>query len=103
MNIGEKLKSLRLERGLTLNDVAIAVGVGKSTVHKWESGHIMNMGRDKIVLIAKALGVTPAYLLGVDDDDEKDEVKEQQSFFAPKTKEARILKRHMLIQKKNPE
>ena len=66
MTFGEKIKALRLERGMTLEQVGDIVGVGKSTVRKWESGQIANMRRDKIALLAKALGVTPGYLMGWD-------------------------------------
>ena len=62
--MSRKIKELRLERGLTLEQVATVVGVGKSTVRKWETGMIANMKRDKIALLAKALGTTPAYLMG---------------------------------------
>lgn len=59
-----KIRELRLARNMTLEDVATIVGVGKSTVRKWETGMITNMKRDKIALLAKALGTTPAYLMG---------------------------------------
>lgn len=59
-----KIKQLRTERGMTLEQVANIVGVGKSTVRKWETGMIANMRRDKIALLANALGTTPAYLMG---------------------------------------
>jgi transcriptional regulator with XRE-family HTH domain len=59
-----RIKELRQERGLTLEQVAKVVGVGKSTVRKWETGMIANMKRDKIASLAKALGTTPAYLMG---------------------------------------
>ncbi|MBO5415138.1 MAG: helix-turn-helix transcriptional regulator [Clostridia bacterium] len=36
----DKIKERRLELGLTLEEVANAVGVAKSTVKKWESGQI---------------------------------------------------------------
>lgn len=64
MEFGEKIKELRLRQGLTLEQVGERVGVGKSTVRKWESGQIANMRRDKIASLAKALGVTPQYLMG---------------------------------------
>lgn len=64
-SIGEKIQALRLENHLTLEQVGNAVGVGKSTVRKWENGMIANMRHDKIVSLAKALNTTPAYLLGV--------------------------------------
>lgn len=49
---------------MTLEEVGKKVGVGKSTVRKWESGDIKNMRRDKIALLAAALGVSPGYLMG---------------------------------------
>lgn len=67
MDLGEKIRLLRHQHGMTLEEVGDACGVGKSTVRKWESGQIANMRRDKIALVAKALGVTPAYLMGWDD------------------------------------
>lgn len=63
----EKIKELRLTRGLTLEQVANEVGVGKSTVRKWETGMIANMRNDKIKALAKALGTTPEYLMGWED------------------------------------
>ena len=60
----ERLKQLREEKGMTLEELGNLVGVGKSTVRKWEIGMIANMKRDKIAKVANALGVTPAYLLG---------------------------------------
>ena len=63
-DMAKRIKELRLERGLTLEQVGQVVGVGKSTVRKWETGMIANMKRDKIAKLAKALGTTPAYLMG---------------------------------------
>ncbi len=63
-DMARRIKELRQERGLTLEQVAQVVGVGKSTVRKWETGMIANMKRDKIADLARALGTTPAYLMG---------------------------------------
>ena len=57
--IANKIKARRIELGLTLEDVAQAVGVGRSTVRKWETGMIKNMGRDKIAALAKVLQMNP--------------------------------------------
>ena len=62
--ISKRIKQLRLEQDMTLEEVANIVGVGKSTVRKWETGMIANMKRDKIPLLAKALSTTPEYLMG---------------------------------------
>ena len=71
MEMSEKIKFLRARYDLTLEEVGNIVGVGKSTVRKWESGEIANMRRDKIALLAQALHTTPAYLMGWEDQDEE--------------------------------
>lgn len=63
-NISQTIHDLRIARGMTLEQVASIVGVGKSTVRKWETGMIANMKRDKIAALAVALGTTPAVLMG---------------------------------------
>lgn len=68
MEIKDRLKQKRLEAGLTLEEVAKAVGVTKATVQRWESGLIANMKRDKIVILAKTLRTTPAYILGLEEN-----------------------------------
>ena len=62
------IKSRRIELNLTLEQVGDLVGVGKSTVRKWETGDIENMKRDKIVKLAKALRVSPSYIMGIEDE-----------------------------------
>lgn len=62
------IKSRRKELNLTLEQVGDLVGVGKSTVRKWETGDIENMKRDKIVKLAKALKVSPSYIMGIDEE-----------------------------------
>lgn len=57
------IKERRLELGLTLEDVANKVGVGKSTVRKWETGDIKNMRRDNMAALANALNIDPLLLL----------------------------------------
>ena len=58
-DIGKKMFDRRKELGLTLEEVGEAVGVGKSTVRKWENGMIRNMGRDKIAKLAEVLKMNP--------------------------------------------
>ena len=83
-----KIKRLRLEKEMTLEQVADIVGVGKSTVRKWETGMIANMKRDKIALLAKALGTTPAYLMGWDEKDEENNISPDE---APLTEREKTL------------
>ncbi|SUK14682.1 transcriptional repressor [Staphylococcus agnetis] len=72
------IKSRRLELNLTLEQVGNMVGVGKSTVRKWETGDIENMRRDKIVKLAKALRVSPSFIMGFEDDKEVVQEQDQQ-------------------------
>ena len=62
-DMARKIKELRKEKGLTLEQVANIVGVGKSTVRKWETGMIANMKRDKIALLADILHISPVVLI----------------------------------------
>ena len=71
MELNEKIRHLRLKNNMTLEQVGDLVGVGKSTVRKWESGDIANMRRDKIAKLATALGTSPAYLMGWDETSER--------------------------------
>lgn len=66
MNTGERIKQLRIARGMTLEELGQKVGVGKSTVRKWETGAIANMRRDKIAKLADALGTTIDDILGLE-------------------------------------
>ena len=70
MKINEMIHNRRIELGLSLEEIGNATGVGKSTVKKWESGQIANMGRDKISLLARILKISPLTLL-------KDDVEEK--------------------------
>ena len=58
------LKRLRRERGMTLEELAQAVGTSKQTVQRYESGVITNVPTERIVALADALGTTPAHLMG---------------------------------------
>lgn len=72
MEMGEKIKYLRTRQGMTLEDLGNKVGVGKSTVRKWETGAIANMRRNKIASLADALNVSPSYLMGWEDENNVD-------------------------------
>lgn len=66
--LNDNIKKARLSADKTLEDVANLVGVTRQTVQKYESGVISNIPSDKIELLAKALDVTPAYLMGWEDE-----------------------------------
>lgn len=61
------IKNKRLELGLSYSELGKLCEVDKTTVRKWELGLIENMKRDKMVLLSKALGVSPLVLLGIEE------------------------------------
>lgn len=77
-----RLKKRRLELELTLEQVGNLVGVTKSTVRKWETGAIENMKRDKIALLAKALKVEPAFIMGISEVNIENEPKEIKKYLS---------------------
>lgn len=66
-NMGQRIRDRRIALELTLDELGKRVGVGASTVRKWETGYIKDMRSDKIQRVADALDVTPAYLMGWDE------------------------------------
>lgn len=61
--MGNYLADRRKELGLTMKQVADAVGVSEGTVSRWESGAIANMRRDRIYALAKVLRVRPTFVM----------------------------------------
>ena len=66
MEIQEIIKARRMELGLSLREVSQALNVAPSTVSRYESNDIQNMGIDKIEALAKVLRCSPSYLMGWD-------------------------------------
>lgn len=67
MTIGEKIKRLRQEKGMTQEELGKAIGVQKAAINKYELGIVVNLKKEKISQLAKALDVNPVWLM---DDDE---------------------------------
>ena len=67
MDFGKMIKERRLALGLTLEQVGEMCGVSKATVLKWERGLIRNTKRDKLLLLSRALHLSPADLIDTDD------------------------------------
>lgn len=94
--MANRIRTLRTKHNMTLEDVAKGVGVGKSTVRKWETGMIANMRRDKIAALAKTLHTTPAYLMGWEDAS----VQETDNIVNQKKESIEITDSEMLMVKK---
>lgn len=71
MTLGEKIRKRRIELNMTMDDLGNAIGVQRSAINKYEKGMITDLKRSTIHALAKALQVSPLYLL--DDDNTDDE------------------------------
>ena len=66
VNIGEKLKSLRLEKNLTQKQIADRIGLAVSAVSSYESGS-RYPSYDVLVKLSRIFHVSTDYLLGITD------------------------------------
>lgn len=66
MNIGEKLKKLRLSNALTMVQLGEKVGVSAAAISYYEKGQ-REPSLDMLLRLADALGTTVSYLLGQED------------------------------------
>jgi transcriptional regulator with XRE-family HTH domain len=66
--IGKRIEFRRKQLGLTLDDIAIEIGVARSTIQRYEKGSIEKIKLPVIEAIARVLDVNPAWLCGKADD-----------------------------------
>ena len=64
MSVGQRIALAREQRNMTLEEVARLCETTKQTIFKYENGIVTNIPYDKIVLLTKALDVSPSYLFG---------------------------------------
>lgn len=67
MKFGTRIKALRTEKGLTLEQLAQATESSKSYIWELENKNPPRPSAEKLSAIATALGVTVDYLLGSDE------------------------------------
>lgn len=68
MQMGDKIRAMRLERGLTQYELAGKIGVRDLTVYTWEKGLQEPHKRNRTSL-AKFFGITERELMFPDDQD----------------------------------
>jgi len=65
-NLGNRIKELRIENGLTQPQLAEKVGVSKAVISFWENG-INEPKASYVVKLAKCFNVSTDFLLGLND------------------------------------
>ena len=64
MSVGDNIKNTRIKQGITQEELANKIGTTKQTIYKYENGIVTNIPLSKLEVIADALGVTTAHLMG---------------------------------------
>lgn len=73
MTIGERVKQLRCDLGMTQEELAKSIGYSsRSAINKMESGE-RRLNQTTISKLAVALHTAPSYLMGWEDEDESTE------------------------------
>ena len=77
MTLGERIKYRRLDLEMTPEELGNKVGLQKSGIAKYEKGVIVNIKQSMIAKFAKALQVSPVWLLGLENNQQKTEEEER--------------------------
>ncbi len=64
---GEIIRTLRVQKGMSVEQLAEKIGKSRTTVWRYENGEIEEMPYTVLIPIAKALNVSPTVLLGIDE------------------------------------
>lgn len=67
MTMGERIKQLRKEFGMTQEELGKYIGVKKAAILKYEKGDVQNMKRASIEKLSKLFNVSPSYLMCMDE------------------------------------
>lgn len=81
MKIGDRLKKLRLDRNMTLEEVGAKIGASKQTLYKYENGIVTNIPSDKIEALADIYGVNPWDIMGWEGPKKQVQLSESQQRF----------------------
>lgn len=64
IELANRLRAKRIERGLSLQEVADKVGISKVTLQRYETLDIVNIPSNNIEKLAEIYLTTPGYLMG---------------------------------------
>lgn len=68
MTTGDRIREARQKKGLSQEQLGALIGVQKAAIHKYENNIVINLKRDTIEKLAGVLGVSPAHLMGFEDE-----------------------------------
>lgn len=69
MDIGDRIKQIRIDRGMTQEELAKKAHTSRQNICRYEKNVLKDVPMSRIVAIAEALDTTPAVLLGYSEDE----------------------------------
>lgn len=66
--VGQRIREARKAYGITLAELGERVGISESNMQRYESGYIASVSIDMVGKIAKAMNISPAFLMGWNDE-----------------------------------
>lgn len=81
-NVGTIIRTLRQQKHMSVEELARRIGKSRATVYRYENGSIEEMPYTVLVPIANALNVSPADLLGIDDDYNRSRIDELSEYIS---------------------
>lgn len=73
MDIGEKIRSARISKGMTQEELGKLLGVQKSAVAKYENGRVVNIKRSTLKKISDILEIRPSELISTEEMQKKND------------------------------
>ncbi|WP_416149388.1 LexA family protein [Salipaludibacillus sp. HK11] len=80
INVGGRIRHRRKQLKYSVDKLAEMIGKNRATVYRYESNEIENMPFEILEPLAKALKVSPAYLMGWEEKDNKELLTEYNYF-----------------------
>ena len=78
MNIGDKIRDARINRGMTQEELGKAIGVQNSAIAKYEKGRVVNIKRSTLKKLSDVLGIAPSELIFeayIEDEQQKNDIQ----------------------------
>ena len=91
MTTGERIKARRKQLSISADELAVRVGVSRSTVFRWVKGEIEKIPAVQMSILARVLQTTESYLFGWSEDPEPDAVPNDIPLYHAATPTFRII------------
>ena len=75
MSIGQRIKTIRTQQGLSIDELACRLGKNRTTVYRYENGDIENLPLSILDSLARALNTTPAHIMGWESTEAREDFK----------------------------